>query len=85
MRPSYSDVAFKRGVTAQRAYVGTDNKPSTAWHAQFEDVNNDGYVDLWIVKGNVSTMADFASRDTNNLLLQKSDGSFEEAATRPAS
>lgn len=78
LKPSYSDIAFKRGVTAHRPYVGGDIKPSTAWHAQFEDVNNDGYADLWIVKGNVSTMADFATRDTNNLLLQKPDGSFEE-------
>ena len=82
LRPVYSDVAFKRGATAHRPYVGGDIKPSTAWHAQFEDVNNDGYADLWIVKGNVSTMPDFASRDTNDLLLQKLDGSFEEAGDK---
>jgi len=77
--PTYADVAFKRGVTAHRPYVGGDVHPSTAWHAQFEDVNNDGLVDLFIVKGNVSTMPDFATLDPNNLLLQKSDGMFVEA------
>ena len=82
VKPSYSDVAFKRGATAHRPYVGGDIKPSTAWHAQFEDVNNDGYADLWIVKGNVSTMADFASRDTNDLLLYKPNGSFEEVGDK---
>jgi len=82
LKPSYSDVAFARGATATRPYVGGDIRPSTAWHAQFEDVNNDGYADLWIVKGNVSTMADFASRDTNDLLLQKPDGSFEEVGDK---
>jgi hypothetical protein len=82
LRPVYSDVAFKRGATAHRPYVGGDIKPSTAWHAQFEDVNNDGYADLWIVKGNVSTMPDFASRDTNDLLLQKPDGTFEEVGDK---
>ena len=82
LKPSYSDVAFKRGVTAHRPYVGGDIKPSTAWHAQFEDVNHDGYADLWIVKGNVSTMPDFASRDTNDLLLQRPDGSFEEVGDK---
>ena len=82
LKPSYSDVAFKRGATAHRPYVGGEIKPSTAWHAQFEDVNNDGYADLWIVKGNVSTMADFATRDTNDLLLQKLDGSFEEVGDK---
>jgi enediyne biosynthesis protein E4 len=82
LKPSYTDVAFKRGATAHRPYVGGEIKPSTAWHAQFEDVNNDGYADLWIVKGNVSTMADFALRDTNDLLLQKHDGSFEEVGDK---
>jgi hypothetical protein len=75
-------VAFKKGVTAHRPYVGGDIHPSTAWHAQFEDVNQDGLTDLWIVKGNVSTMPDFASKDPNNLLLQKMDGSFEEVGDK---
>ncbi len=77
--PSYVDVAFKRGVTAHRPYAGGDVHPSTAWHAQFEDVNNDGLIDLFIVKGNVSTMPDFATLDPNNLLLQQADGHFVEA------
>ena len=77
--PTYSDVAFKRGATAHRPYVGGDVHPSTAWHAQFADVNHDGYVDLFIVKGNVSTMPDFATLDPNNLLLQEPDGHFVEA------
>ena len=77
-KPSYVDIAFKRGVTAHRPYVGGDVHPSTAWHAQFEDVNNDGWVDLFIVKGNVSTMPDFATLDPNNLLLQQADGHFVE-------
>ena len=76
--PSYVDMAYKRGVTAHRPYVGGDVHPSTAWHAQFEDVNHDGRVDLFIVKGNVSTMPDFAMLDPNNLLLQQADGRFVE-------
>jgi hypothetical protein len=82
LRPSYSDVAFRKGVTAHRPYTGDDIRPSTAWHAQFEDVNNAGYVDLWVVKGNVSTMPDFANRDTNDLLLQQPDGTFEEVGDK---
>jgi enediyne biosynthesis protein E4 len=77
-RPTFSDMAYKRGVTAHRPYVGGDIHPSTAWHAQFADVNQDGLVDLFIVKGNVSTMPDFATLDPNNLLLQQSDGRFVE-------
>ncbi len=77
--PTYSDIAYKRGATAHRPYVGGDLKPSTAWHAQFADVNQDGFADLFIVKGNVSNMPDFAALDPNNLLLQRPDGSFAEA------
>ncbi len=77
-RPTYIDQAYKRGITAHRPYVGGDIHPSTAWHAQFADVNNDGLTDLFIVKGNVSTMPDFATLDPNNLLLQQTDGRFVE-------
>ena len=72
-------MAFARGVTAHRPYVGDDLKPSTGWHTQFEDVNNDGLVDLFIAKGNVWEMPDFAMKDPNNLLLQAADGKFQEA------
>ncbi len=76
---TYKDIAFAKGVTAHRPYTGDDLKPSTAWHAQFEDVNNDGLVDLFIAKGNVAKMPDFAAKDPNNLLIQGSDGKFVEA------
>jgi enediyne biosynthesis protein E4 len=77
--PSFADVAFKAGITAHRPYTGPEKKPSTGWHAQFDDVNNDGMVDLFIAKGNVDAMPDFASEDPNNLLLQRADGTFQEA------
>jgi enediyne biosynthesis protein E4 len=77
--PRYADIAFKRGVTAHRPYVGGDVHPSTAWHAQFADVNNDALADLFVVKGNVGAMPDFATLDPNNLLLQQADGNFVEA------
>ncbi len=80
-RPAYADIAFARGVTAHRPYFG-EVLPSTAWHAQFEDVNNDGLTDLFIVKGNVARMPDFAQADPNNLLLQREDGTFAEAGDR---
>jgi enediyne biosynthesis protein E4 len=80
--PRYADQAFAKGITAHRPYTGTDLSPSTAWHAQFDDVNNDGLVDLFIAKGNVSEMPDFAQADPNNLLLQRADGTFEEVGDR---
>ena len=43
--------------------------PSTAWHAEFADVNNDSFVDLFVTKGNVEGMIDFAKEDPNNLLM----------------
>ena len=78
-KPEYVDMAYKRGVTAHRPYVGGDIHPSTAWHSQFADVNHDGLADIFIVKGNISTMPDFAALDPNNLLLQQADGRFFEA------
>ena len=78
MRPSYTDIAFPTGVSAHRPYAGGDVRPSTGWHAQFEDFNNMGRADLFIAKGNVSAMKDFAEKDPSNLLMQKSDGKFVE-------
>ncbi|MFM2388877.1 MAG: hypothetical protein RLZZ437_432, partial [Pseudomonadota bacterium] len=46
----------------------------------FGDVNNDGLADLYVVKGNVAEMPDFAKEDPNNLLLQRPDGTFMESA-----
>jgi enediyne biosynthesis protein E4 len=79
-KPVYKDLAWKLGVTAHRPFQGDDLKPSTAWHVQFEDLNNDGRADLFIAKGNVDRMPDFALKDPNNLLLQQSDGTFKETA-----
>ncbi len=79
-KPSYKDIAYAKGVTAHRPFMGDDLKPSTAWHTQFEDVNNDGLADLFIAKGNVAKMPDFAMKDPNNLLLQQSNGKFQEVA-----
>jgi hypothetical protein len=77
--PEYADVALERGVTAAAPYAGGDPLPSTAWHPEFEDVNNDGLIDLFISKGNVEAQADFATRDPDNLLLGQPDGTFSES------
>ncbi|MEM6431957.1 MAG: CRTAC1 family protein [Deinococcota bacterium] len=76
--PTYQDSAFARGVTAHIAYTGDTGKPSTGWHAEFDDLNNDSLSDLFIAKGNVDAMSDFALDDPNNLLLQQPDGAFTE-------
>jgi hypothetical protein len=78
--PTFRDIALKRGVTAAQPFTGGDVLPSTAWHAEFQDVNNDGLIDLFVAKGNVSTMAEYAHRDPSNLLLGQPDGTFKEAA-----
>ncbi|SIP92206.1 Repeat domain-containing protein [Rhizobium sp. RU33A] len=77
-KPSYNDVAFAKGATAHRPYTGGEIRPSTAWHTEFEDVNNDGRTDLFVAKGNVAEMPDFAEKDPNNLLIQGEDGKFTE-------
>ncbi len=80
-QPSYRDIALRRGVTAQRPFTGGDVLPSTAWHPEFADVNNDGFVDLFVTKGNVEAQPDFASRDPNDLLIGQADGTFVEGAS----
>ncbi|MDE2399288.1 MAG: CRTAC1 family protein [Burkholderiales bacterium] len=77
--PIYRDIAFERGVTAHRPYTGGDLRPSTGWHAEFADFNNDGLLDLFIAKGNVEAMPDFAQNDPDDLLLGQWDGRFAEA------
>lgn len=79
-QPTYRDVALRRGVTAQRPFTGGDPLPSTAWHPQFDDVNNDGFLDLFVTKGNVEAQPDHAARDPSNLLLGQPDGTFREGA-----
>ena len=80
--PSFEDKAFEHGITAHRPFVGDNIKPSTSWHAQFDDINNDSYVDLFVTKGNVEAMQDFAEKDPNSLLLGSPEGKFTEAADK---
>jgi hypothetical protein len=79
-RPAFEDIALDRGVTAHRPFTGGDVLPSTAWHAEFADVNNDGHRDLFVAKGNVEAQQEYAARDPSNLLIGRPDGTFEEAA-----
>jgi hypothetical protein len=78
--PDYSDMARARGATAHRPYAGDTTLPSTAWHPEFADVNNDGFVDLFVSKGNVEAQPEYAARDPSNLLIGQADGSFAEGA-----
>lgn len=77
-RPTFADIALRLGVTAHRPYVGDTTLPSTAWHPEFDDLNNDGWVDLFVTKGNVEAQLDYAQRDPSNLLLGNPDGTFRE-------
>lgn len=79
-RPTYRDIALKRGVTATTPFTGGDTLPSTAWHPEFADVNNDGFIDLFVSKGNVGNQLDYAQRDPSNLFLGGPSGTFTEAA-----
>jgi hypothetical protein len=79
-RPTYRDIGLKRGVNAAQPFTGGDLRPSTAWHAEFADVNNDGFVDLFVSKGNVSDQTEYAQKDPSNLLLGQPDGTFREGA-----
>ena len=79
-QPAYRDIALKRGVIGTRPVNGGDPLPSTAWHPAFEDVNNDGFVDLYVSKGNVAEQEGYATRDPGNLFIGQPDGTFQEQA-----
>lgn len=79
-QPTFEDIALELGVSAHRPFLGDVNRPSTAWHAEFGDVNNDAFVDLFVTKGNVESQEDFALDDPNNLLVRRADGTFREGA-----
>nr|WP_286135070.1 CRTAC1 family protein [Amylibacter cionae] len=79
-KPAFSDAPYDLGATAQRPFTGGDGRPSTGWHVQFGDVQNDGLDDIFIAKGNVEQMPGLAMKDPNNLLVQDADGSFTETA-----
>jgi hypothetical protein len=79
-QPSYRDIALKRGVVGTRPSAGDDPLPSTAWHPEFQDVNNDGFIDLYVSKGNVGQQPDYAVRDPSDLFIGKADGTFTASA-----
>lgn len=76
----YKNAPYSIGTYAQRPYRGDDGRPSTGWHAQWGDIDNDGRSDLFIAKGNVDQMPSNAIHDPNNLLMQGADGIFHETA-----
>lgn len=78
---TYQAAPFSIGTYAQRPHTGEDGRPSTGWHAQFGDVDNDRLPDLFIAKGNVDQMPGLAMADPNNLLVQLEDGTFVETAS----
>ena len=77
---AFENAPFSIGTYSQRPFFGDDGRPSTGWHAEFGDVDNDGRADLFIAKGNVDQMPSNAIHDPNNLLIQQPDGTFVERA-----
>lgn len=78
--PTYVDVPYSKGTTAQRPAFGDDGRPSTGWTIAFGDVDLDGHDDVFIAKGNVEQMPSNAMEDPNDLLMQDENGTFHEAA-----
>ncbi len=78
--PTYTDIALRSGVLGTHPVNGGDPLQSTAWHPQFEDVNNDGLMDLYVSKGNIDQVPDSASLDPSNLYIGQPGGTFTEQA-----
>jgi hypothetical protein len=80
--PTFEDVAYDLGISVTTPAIGRPIDPSTSWHPEFDDVNNDGRLDLYVSKGNVDDAAGSAIEDPNELLLGVADGSFKRVAKR---
>ena len=78
-RPAYREIGADRSAEIPHPIAGDVNLPSTAWHPEFADVNNDGFIDLFVSKGNVAEQPDYARRDPSTLLLGQPDGTFRDA------
>jgi hypothetical protein len=76
----FENAPYAIGTYAQVPHAGDDGRPTTGWHAEFGDIDNDGRPDLFIAKGNVDQMPSNAIHDPNNLLMQNPDGTFREAS-----
>jgi enediyne biosynthesis protein E4 len=79
-QPSYRDIAKRLGVTAAQPSSGGETLPSTAWHPAVVDVNDDGFADLLLTKGNVSAEPGFAAKDPSDLFLGQPTGPWVQAA-----
>jgi enediyne biosynthesis protein E4 len=79
-QPTFRDLSIKLGISATRPSTGGDPLPSTAWHPEFQDVNNDGFIDLYVTKGNVDAQAEYAVKDPSDLFLGQPDGTFVQRA-----
>jgi hypothetical protein len=77
--PDYRDIGLDRGTNVPHPVIGDTALPSTSWHPEFADVNDDGFVDLFVSKGNVGQQPDYAKQDPSHLLLGQPDGTFTEA------
>jgi hypothetical protein len=75
-KPTFHDISLKLGVAATRPSTGGDPLPSTSWHPEFADVNNDGFIDLFVSKGNVADQPDYATKDPSDLFIGQPDGTF---------
>ena len=82
--PERPDFRRHRPATAASARpsppLAASRLPSTSWHPEFDDVNNDGRLDLYVAKGNVEAMPENAMKDPSELFLGRADGTFERVA-----
>jgi enediyne biosynthesis protein E4 len=76
--PAYRNIALPMGLEATSPSVGGDPLPSTSWHAEWADVNADGFADLFVSKGNVDEQPEMAAMDPSDLFLGRADGSFQQ-------
>lgn len=76
--PRVVNLSRQSGVNSQRPAFGPDIRPSTSWHVDMGDLDNDGFLDIRVTKGNVDEMPGFAAFDPEALLMGGPDGRFAD-------
>ena len=80
--PTYRDIALRRGVNSAQPFTGGQHLPSTPPPPQFSHVNDPGFIDLFVSKGNVRAQGDYATPHPSDLFLRQPDGTVVPAAAR---
>ena len=73
---TFTDTTAAAGV--ENTWVITDSAYATGWGTAFLDVDNDSYLDLFVVNGYIQALEPMSLLDPDKLYLNNRDGTFSD-------